>query len=54
MGQKTLCEISAKTFKRDAEKVKGLVREADHICRRCFRSANNKKYLCKPDKLADS
>ncbi len=52
MGQKTLCEISAKAFKKDPEKVKELVRGADYICRRCFRSANSKKNLCKPDKLA--
>ncbi len=52
MGEKTLCDISTKAFKKDPEKVKELVREADYICRRCFRSARSKKNLCKPDKLA--
>jgi hypothetical protein len=54
MGQKTLCEISDKTFNKNPEKIKELVRGAHYICRRCFRSAKNKKNLCKPEKLMDS
>ena len=54
MAQKTLCEISEKAFKKNPEKIKALVREADFICKRCFRSARSKKNLCKPESLADS
>ena len=54
MAQKTLCEISEKAFKKNPEKIKELVREADFICKRCFRSARSKKNLCKPANLADS
>ena len=54
MGQKTLCEISEKAFKKNPEKIKELVREAEFICRRCFRSARHKKNVCKPANLVDS
>ncbi len=53
MGQKTLCEISGKQFQKNPETIKELVRDARYICRRCFRSAQNKKNLCKPEKLRD-
>jgi hypothetical protein len=51
MKSKTLCDISDKVFKEDPEIVKGLVRDAEFICRRCFRSAKKKKNLCKPEAL---
>jgi hypothetical protein len=54
MGQKTLCELSDKAFQKNPEKIKELVRDADYICKRCFRSARTKKNLCKPEKLRDS
>ena len=51
MKSKTLCVIPDKTFKEDPEIVKELVRDAEFICKRCFRSAKKKKNVCKPEKL---
>lgn len=51
MKAKTLCDIPGKVFKENPEAVKSLVRDAEFICRKCFRSANSKKYLCKAEKL---
>lgn len=53
MGQKSLCKISDKAYKKDSETIKELVRDANYICRRCFRSARYKGNLCKPEKLND-
>tara|TARA_B100001540_G_scaffold311688_2_gene331538 strand:+ start:2935 stop:3099 length:165 start_codon:yes stop_codon:yes gene_type:complete len=54
MKAKTLCDIPGKVFKEDPEAVKSLVRDAQFICRKCFRSANRKKHLCKAEKLLDA
>jgi len=51
MKSKTLCDISDKLFKENPEMIKELVRNAEFICKRCFRSAKKKKNLCKPEKL---
>jgi len=51
MKSKTLCDISDKVFKEDPEMIRVLVRDAEFICKRCFRSAKRKKHLCKPEKL---
>lgn len=53
MAGKTLCDISQKRYKKNPDRVKDLVRDADFICRRCFRAARNKKNLCKPEQLGD-
>ena len=54
MAQKSLCKMSAKAFKKNPDKIKELVRGADFICKRCFRSAKSQKNLCKPEKLVDA
>ena len=53
MKSKTLCDISGKVFKEDPELIKDLVRDAEFICKSCFRSAKKKKHLCEPGKLKD-
>lgn len=47
---KTLCKISCKSRK-DHKKFKLLVCEPTHLCSKCGRAANDKKLLCKPQKL---
>jgi len=51
MKSKTLCDIPGKVFKENPETVKSLVRDAEFICKKCFRSAKQKKHLCKAEKL---
>ena len=43
MKSETLCDISGKVFKEDPELIKDLVRDAEFICKKCFRSAKKKK-----------
>jgi hypothetical protein len=48
----TLCELK-KLLKADLKSYKRYVREATHVCTRCGRVANDKKLLCKPERLKD-
>lgn len=47
---KTLCEMK-QLLKADFDDYKQLVYNASHICTKCGRAANDKKLLCKPEKL---
>jgi hypothetical protein len=47
---KTLCEMK-QLLKADFNAYKQLVVDASHICTKCGRTANDKKRLCKPEKL---
>jgi hypothetical protein len=49
---KTLCEMK-KQLKADFKLYKLLVTDATHICTKCGRAANDKKLLCKPERLKD-
>ena len=51
MSQKKLCDWSKKRFEEKTDKLRSVVRAADHVCLKCGRSANNKKILCKPVKI---
>ena len=54
MKRSTLCGISQKAFEEDPELIKDLVRDAEFICKKCFRSAKKKQRLCKPVKMKNS
>lgn len=47
---KTLCELKS-TLKADFETFMLLVDNPTHVCRKCGRTANGKKLVCKPIKL---
>jgi len=47
---KTLCEMK-QLLKVDFNSYKLLVCNASHVCTKCGRTANNKKLLCKAEKL---
>ena len=47
---KPLCEMK-QLLKSDFSSYKQLVCNASHLCKKCGRTANNKKLLCKPEKL---
>ena len=49
---KTLCELK-KLLKSDFKSYKKLVCDASHVCTHCGRVANDKKLLCKPERLKD-
>jgi hypothetical protein len=49
---KTLCELK-KLLKTDFRTYRKLVCEATHVCTRCGRVANDKKLLCRPDRLRE-
>ena len=50
---KPLCELK-KSLKRDFDGYLQLVNNPTHVCRKCGRSANSKKLLCKPVSLKAS
>ncbi len=47
---KPLCELK-KSLKKDTKAYSLLIRSPTHVCRKCGRSANSKRLLCKPTKL---
>ena len=47
---KTLCEMK-KLLKSDFEMFKQYVCGATHVCQKCGRAANDKKLLCRPERL---
>ena len=49
---KTLCEMK-KQLKGDFASYKLLVCDPSHVCTKCGRAANDKKLLCKPERLKD-
>lgn len=49
---KTLCEMK-KQLKSDFGLYKQLVCNATHVCTKCGRAANDKKLLCKPERLKE-
>lgn len=50
---KTMCEYKKEKLQKNLSDVKEIVKMPTHICLKCGRVANDKKYLCKPDKLSD-
>ena len=49
---KTLCEMK-KLLKADFQLYRQFVREASHVCTKCGRAANDKKLLCRPERLKE-
>jgi hypothetical protein len=49
---KTLCEMK-KMLKSDFTLYKQFVCNASHVCTMCGRAANDKKLLCKPERLKE-
>jgi hypothetical protein len=49
---KTLCEMK-KQLKADFSTYKKLVCDPTHVCSKCGRAANDRKLLCKPDRLKE-
>ena len=47
---KKLCELK-KLLKQDFDAFRKHVIEASHVCSRCGRVANDKKLLCRPERL---
>jgi len=51
---KTLCKLSkASKGKRDLKKISEALSEPKHVCEKCLRVANKKKFLCKPESLSE-
>jgi hypothetical protein len=48
---KHLCKYSSSDIKKDIERLKEQVKNPEYICCRCARVSNDKKKLCKPEKL---
>jgi len=48
---KHLCKYSSHDIKNDIEHLKELVKNPEFICHKCARVSNDKKRLCKPEKL---
>ena len=49
---KTLCEMK-KLLKSDFVLYKQFVCNSTHVCTKCGRAANDKKLLCKPERLKE-
>ena len=49
---KTLCDWSRKDIAKRADLLAGIVAAPTFVCAKCARSANTKKALCSPKKLA--
>lgn len=50
---KTLCDYSKKDIEKHHKKIAALVNDPKYICEKCARAANDKKALCKPNKIKD-
>jgi hypothetical protein len=48
MGEKTLCKWGEKQIEKRMKKLKKIVSNPSHVCKKCGRAASNEKVLCKP------
>jgi len=48
---KKLCELNSKQFKENKGLVLSLSRDIKFICKKCLRVSNDKKVLCKSEKI---
>ena len=44
-----MCKI--KDWESDKADIRARVRNATHVCAKCFRAANDEKHLCRPKKI---
>ena len=45
---KKMCELKKEQIEANLNKILVRVKQPDHICKKCARSANTKEILCKP------
>ncbi len=48
---KTFCKWTPKQIQKNFDLLTELLEEPRYVCKKCARSSNNKKALCKPAKL---
>ena len=48
---KTLCDLDKKEIEKKLPEISKIVLNPNYICRKCARAAQQKEYLCKPQKL---
>ena len=48
---RTLCEWDKRDIERDLERLAGVIGTPRFVCRKCARSAEDPRFLCKPIKL---
>jgi len=46
-----MCRIKAKDWENRKDDIRDRVRDARFVCAKCFRSAADKRHLCKPKKI---
>lgn len=52
MGKtKSICKWDKSDYKDQFEELSKLVKEPTHVCLKCGRASNNKKAICKAEKL---
>lgn len=51
MKKKALCKWSKSQYAKHREQLLAIVKDPTHICKDCGRVANEKKWLCKPDRI---
>lgn len=48
---RTLCEWDKRDIERDLERLAGVIGVPRYVCRKCARSAQEDRHLCKPVRL---
>ena len=48
---KTLCDLDKKEIEKKLNEILKIVMNPSFICRKCARVAQQKEYLCKPQKI---
>lgn len=48
---RTLCEWDKRDIERDLERLAGVIGVPRYVCRKCARSAQEDRHLCKPTRL---
>ncbi len=51
MKKKALCDFSKQYIQKNLEQILDVVEDANFICTKCARIANNSDYLCKAQKI---
>lgn len=48
---KVLCKWDKSNYEKKLDKLISIVKESQYVCPKCGRTANDKKYLCKSEKI---
>ncbi len=51
MKIKKLCDLHKKDIEKHKDEIVQILRKPTYVCRNCCRVANDKRHLCKPEKL---